>query len=112
MEQAEGRFENGTDLTAHAQGIDGPLLHQLLEPLGQGGFAAADRAEKVEDLLALFEALRSVAEIAYDPLDRIFHAVKVGKGRVDLDGPVGEDPAQALIRAGIYEGRFSDRIHH
>ena len=97
IEQAERRFENRADLVADLERVDRPHLHQLLEALGERRFAAADRAEQIEDLLALLEPLRCVAEIADDALDRVLHAVELGEGRVNLDGPVGEDAAEPLV---------------
>ncbi len=84
-------------------------LHQLLEPRGEGGFAAADRAEQVEHLLALFEALGGMAEEPDDPLDRVFHAEEiVREGGIDLDRPVHEDPAEARILGGVDHDRLAD----
>src|SRR5690606_20439851 len=45
-------------------------------------------------------------------LDRVLHAVEIGEGRIDLDGPVRENPAQPLVPAGIDQRRFADRIDH
>ena len=105
IEQAERRFEDGADLAADHQRIDRPLLHQLLQPLRQRRLAATDRAEQIKDLLAFLEALSRIAEITDDPLDRIFHAIEVGKGRIDLDGSVGENSAETLVWARFDEGR-------
>jgi hypothetical protein len=41
----------------------------LLELLGERGLAAAHRAEQVEDLLLLLQALGGVAEVGHDVLD-------------------------------------------
>ena len=112
MEEAKRRFEDRADLVADLQRVDRPLLHQLLQPLGQRRLAATDRAEQIEDLLALLEPLGSIAEIADDPLDRVLHAVEFGESRIDLDGPVRENSAETLVRAGVDQGRLADRIHH
>ena len=112
MEEAERRFEDRADLVAGLQRVDRLLLHQLLQPLGERGLAAADRPEQVEDLLALLEPLRRMAEIADDPLDRVLHAVEIGEGRIDLDRAVDEDAAQPLVVAGIDQRRLADRRHH
>ena len=84
-------------------------FHQRLQPLGERGLAAADRAEQIEDLLALFEALRGVAEEADDPLDRLFHAVEFGERRIDPDRPVHEDAAESRVLRGIDHLRLADR---
>ena len=99
IEQAERAFEHRADLVAGLQHIDRLDFHQRLQPLGQRRLAAADRAEQIEDLLALFEALRGVAEEADDPLDRLFHAVEFGERRIDPDRPVHEDAAEPRILA-------------
>ncbi len=111
VEQAERAFENRADIVAGFQSVDRLLLHQLLQPLGQRRFAAADRAQQVQHLLALLEALRGMAEEPDDPLDRVLHAEEiVGEGRVDLDGPVHENAAQARILGGVDHDRFADRL--
>ncbi len=79
VEQAERRFEHRADLVAGLEHVDGELFHQRLQPLGERRLAAADRAEKVEDLLALFQALSGVLEKADNALDGVFHAVKISK---------------------------------
>ncbi len=79
-EQAERGFEHRADLVAGLQHIDRMLLHQILEPLGERGFAAADGAQQIENLALLFQALRGVLEIADDPLDRVFHAEEAFEG--------------------------------
>ena len=112
MEKAERRFKNRTDLVADLQRVDRTLFHQLLQPFGEGGFAAADRAEQVEDLLAFLEPLRGIAEIAGDPLDRVFHAVEIGEGGIDLDRPVRENAAEPLVLAGVDQVRLADRLDH
>ena len=88
VEQSQRRFVDRRVL----EGVDGKALHQRLESLGDGGFAAADRAEQVEHLLALFESLRRVTEVGHDLLDRILHAVELLERRVALQQPVGEQP--------------------
>jgi hypothetical protein len=63
--------------------------------------AAAHRAQQVEDLLALLEPLRGMAEVAHHLLDGVFHAVELGEGRVDLDDLVGEQARQARVVARV-----------
>ena len=94
------------------QHVDRALLHQILEPLGERGLAAADGAEQVEDLLSLFEALCRVAEVADDALDRILEAVEIAERRIDLDRPVHEDAAEAGIVRGIDHLRLADGLEH
>ncbi len=53
-----------------------------------------------------------MAEIADDALDRLFHAVKIGEGRIDPDRPVHEDAAEARIVAGVDHFRLADRGEH
>ena len=97
IEQAERAFEDRAEAVVGGQHVDRALLHQVLEPLGQRGLAAADGAEQVEDLLLLLEALRSVPEEADDALDGLLQAVEVLEGRIDLERPVHEDAAQPRI---------------
>src|SRR4029077_21260496 len=86
VEQAERALEHRTDIFAGLENVNRLLPHQLLQPLRERGFAAAHRAQQIEPLLALLEALGGVAEEADDALDRVFHAEEiVGEGRVDLD---------------------------
>ncbi|MNP15949.1 hypothetical protein D3C76_1083240 [compost metagenome] len=91
VEQAQWRFENRRTL----DGIEGHLLHQLLQFLGQRRFAAAYRTEQVEDLFLLFQALCGVAEIRHDLVDAFFHAVEVFKGRIAANHLVREDPRKS-----------------
>jgi hypothetical protein len=44
--------------------------------------------------------------------DRVFHAVKLGKGRVDLDDLVREDPRQARVVARVDHLWIADRLEH
>jgi hypothetical protein len=44
-------------------------FHQRLEAFGKRGLSTADRPKQIEDLLALFEALRRMAGEADDTLD-------------------------------------------
>jgi len=50
---------------------------------------------QVEDLLALFEALRRVTEEPDDALDGFFHAVEAGEGRIGADRAVQKNTAKA-----------------
>lgn len=63
-------------------------------------------------LLALFEALRGVAEITDDPFYRILHAEEIGEGRIELNRTVGEDTPEAFVRAGIEQLGLADRRDH
>ena len=108
VEKAEGVLEDRADLVLGLQHIDRVDFHERLQALRQRRLAAAHRTEEVEDLLALLQALRGVAEEADDPLDRILHAVELGKGGIDPDGPVHEDPAKARILGGIHDLRVAD----
>ena len=84
-------------------------FHQRLEPLGERRLAAADRPEQIEYLLALFEALRRVAEEADDALDRLFHAVEAGEGRIDPHRAVQKDTAKARVLGRVNHLRLTDR---
>ncbi len=111
-EQAEGRFEHRADLVACGQHIDRLGLHQGLEAFGQRRLAAANRAEQVEDLLALLETLSCMLEITHHPLDRVFHPEEPGHRRIDLDGAVEEDAAEAGILGRVDDNRVADRGDH
>ena len=109
IEQAERALENGADVVAGLEDIDGVYFHQGLQALGQRGFAAANWPQQVEDLLALFQPLSRVAKEADDPLDRFFHAVKFGESRIDTDGPVHEDAAESGVFRRIDHLGVADR---
>jgi hypothetical protein len=94
VEQAQRRLVDRRALDR----VEGHLLHQLLQPLGDRALAAAHRAQQVEDLLLLLQPLRGMAEVAHHLLDGVFHAVELGEGRVDLDDLVGEQPATGAGR--------------
>ena len=111
VEQAERRLEDRADLVAGLQDVDRLLLHEDLQPLGQGRLAAADRAEEVEDLLALLQPLGGMAEIADDPFDRLLHAVELGECRVPLDRAVHEDAAEPGVAARVEDLGLADRLH-
>ncbi len=114
-------FEDGTVLLRrektqrrleHRRAVDGverPLLHQLLELLGQRGLAAADRPEQVENLLLLLQPLRGVLEIGDQMLDRLLHAIELGEGRIAPQHFVLKDAAQARIVAGVDHLGLADR---
>ena len=53
------------------------FLHQVFEPLGNRAFTAADRAQQIENLLTLFQALSGMAKEADHLLDGIFHTVEL-----------------------------------
>ena len=95
-----------------ARHVDGALLHQVLEALGQRGLAAADGAEEVKNLLLLLEALRRVTEEADDALDGLLEAVEVLEGRIDLERAVHEDAPEPRIPGRIDELRLSDSRDH
>ena len=84
-------------------------FHQRLQPLGERRFAAADRTEQIEDLLALFEALRGVAEEPDDALDGFFHAVESGEGRIGAHGPVQKNTAKAWVLGRVNHLWLTDR---
>ena len=84
-------------------------LHQLLEPLGQRRLAAADGTQQIKDLLALFQALGGVAEEANDALDRVFHAVEAGEGRIQANRPVQKNTAKAWVLGRVNHLRLTDR---
>ena len=84
-------------------------FHQRLEPLGERGFAAADRTEQIEDLLALFEALRRVTEETDDALDGFFHAVEAGEGRIGADRAVQKNTAKAWVLGRVNRLGLADR---
>jgi hypothetical protein len=52
------------------------------------------------------------AEIADDLLDRVFHAVELGEGGIDLDDLVGEEPGHARVVARVDHLRLADRLQH
>ena len=87
VEQPQRRFEHRRAL----DGVEGHLLHQLLELFGQRGFTATHRTQQVEDLLLLLQTLCGVAEVGDDLVDALFHAMEVGEGRITADHLVGED---------------------
>ncbi|MNM69603.1 hypothetical protein D3C81_812020 [compost metagenome] len=88
VEQPQRRFEYRRTL----DGIEGHLLHQLLEFLRQGRFTAAHRAEQIKDLFLLFEPLGRMTEEGDDLVDAFFHSMEVGEGWVATDHLVREDP--------------------
>ncbi|CAM5509809.1 hypothetical protein SSTU70S_02974 [Stutzerimonas stutzeri] len=94
VEQPQRRLEHRRTLDR----IERYALHELLEFFGQRGLAAAYRAEEVEDLLLLLQALRGVAEVGNDLVDAVFHAVEVLERGVTADDLVGEGPATAAGR--------------
>ena len=75
-------------------------------------FAAAHRAQQIEDLLALFQPLRGVLEEGDDLRDRVFHAVELGERGIALDDAVGEDARQARVVARIDHLGLADRGEH
>ena len=109
VEQAERAFKHRAEIVAGLQHIDGMHFHQRLQPLGERGLAAADRAKQVHNLLALFQALRGMAEEADDPLDRLLHAVELAEGGIHPDGAVHENAAEAGILRGVHHLRLADR---
>ena len=107
-EKAERRLVDGRALDR----IDGVFLHHGLEPLGDRRFAAADRAQQIENLLALLEPLRRMLEERDDLLDRLFHAEELAEGRVAPDDAVAEDPGETRVVAGVDLLRFADARQH
>ena len=96
-----GLSNTGLMLVAGLQHVDRLALHQLLQPVGERRFAAADGAEQVEDLLALLEPLCGGPEVADDALDRLLEAIEVPERWIDLECAVHEDPAEARILGGV-----------
>ena len=109
IEQRERALEDRREIVAGLQHVDRLVFHQRLDALGERGLAAADRAEQVEDLLALFETLRALAEEGDDALDRLFHAVEFGERRIDPDRAVQEDAPEPRILRRVDHLRFADR---
>ena len=110
VEQPERALEDRRDLVAGLEHVDRVHLHQGLEAFGERRLAAADGPEQVEDLLALLQALRGMAEERDDPLDRLLHAEEFVEGRIGPDRPVHEDAAEARILRGVDEFRLADRV--
>ncbi|MNF56193.1 hypothetical protein D3C84_376750 [compost metagenome] len=108
IEQPKGRLEYRRTL----DGVEGHALHELLELLRQGRLAAAHRAQQVEDLFLLFQALRGVTEEGDDLVDAFFHAMEVGEGRVAADHLVREDPRQPGVERGIQQFRIANSHEH
>ncbi|OMP13912.1 hypothetical protein COLO4_00647 [Corchorus olitorius] len=104
IEQPQGRLEHRRAL----DGVEGHLFHQLLQFFRQGRFTAADRAEQIEDLFLLFQALGGMAEVRDDLVDALFHAMEVGKGRIPANHLVGEDSRQPGIVGGVDQFRLAD----
>jgi len=72
------------------------------------GLAAADRAEQIEDLLALLQSLRSVTEERHDTLDRLLHAVEAGERRINPHRPIHKNSAKAGILGRVDHLRIAD----
>jgi hypothetical protein len=88
------------------------MFHQRLELFGDRRFAAANRAQQVQDLLAFFQALGGVAEVGDDLLDHFLGAVELAEGRIYLDDLVGKDARQPRVVAGIDQGGLADGGQH
>ncbi len=84
-------------------------FHQRLQPFRERRLTAADRAEQIEDLLALLQTLAGMAQEADDMFDRRFHAVEIGEAFVSTDGAVHEDPPEPLVAGCVYDLRLTDR---
>jgi hypothetical protein len=50
-----------------------------------------------------------MAEEGDDAFDRIFHAVKAGKGWIATDGTIQKNTAKAWILGRVYHLRLADR---
>ncbi len=111
-EEAERALEHRADPIVRLEHVDRTFLHQLLQPLGERGLAAADGTEQVENLALLFETLRRVLEVADDPLDRVFHAVEAFERAVALDRAVEEDPRQARVLRRVDQLLLADGRDH
>ena len=108
VEQSQRGFEHRRILDR----VDRPGFHQQLEAVGKRGLTAADRAQQVEDLFLFLQALRRVLEIGDDLLDRLLHAVELGKRRVAGYHLVGKDAAESRLLRGIDQFGFADRGQH
>jgi hypothetical protein len=108
VKQAQRRFVHRAAL----DGVEGHVLHQQLQPLGDAALAAAHRAQQIQDLLLFFQALRGVAEVAHHLFDGVFHAVELGKGWVDLDHLVGKQAAHARVVARVHALRLANGAEH
>ncbi len=87
-------------------------MHQGFELFGQGGLAAPDRAEQVQNLFFLFQALGGVLEEGDDLLDALFHAVELMEGFVALDDFVGKNAAQPWVQGGVHQLGFANGHQH
>src|SRR5690606_20684751 len=92
--------------------IDGVGFHQRLQPLGNRRLAAAYRPQQIQDLLALFQALRSMLEESHDLVDDFFQAEEFFERGVATHDPVGEQPGQPWIVAGVDQFGFAYRRQH
>jgi hypothetical protein len=106
IEQPQRRLEH----RRVGDGVKRHLLHQLLEPFGQRGLAAAHRAEQVENLFLFFQPLRGVPEIGNDLLDGVLHPVEFLEGGIELEHLVLENARQTRVVAGIDQARFADGL--
>ena len=109
IEQAERRFKHRREFVARLEHVDRMNFHQRLQPLGERRLAATDGPEQIEDLLALFETLSCVPEETDDALDRLFHAVKAGEGRIDAHRTVQKNTAKAWVPGRVNHLRLTDR---
>ncbi|MNQ94244.1 hypothetical protein D3C85_1097520 [compost metagenome] len=113
VEEAERRFEDRRTVAVLVDdGVDREFFHQHLQALGQRRLTTTDWTQEVQDLLAFFQALSSVAVVSNDLLDRVFHAMELGEGRVALDFAVLEDAAQTSVITGVDHFRFADCRQH
>jgi hypothetical protein len=108
VEQAEWRFIDGRAL----DGVERHVLHELLQPLGDGALAAAHRAQQVKDLLLFFQALRGVAKIGHHLFYGFFHAIELLERGIDLDDLVGEDPRKTGVVSGVHQFGFANGLEH
>ncbi len=109
IEQPQRMLEHRRKLLTRFQHIDRLIFHQRLQALSQRRLAAADRAQKVDNLLALFQTLSGVAEERNDAFDRLFHAVEFSKGRVDPHGAVHKDAPEPRVFRRIDHLRLAYR---
>ena len=107
-EQPERRFVDRRILDR----IERYALHEQLQAFGQRRLAATDRAQQVENLLALLQPLSGMTEIGDDLLDRLFHAVELGKGGIAANDLVGENTGKARILGRVDRFRFPDGTQH
>ncbi len=108
VKQAQGRLVHRRAL----ERVERHLLHQVFQALGDRALAPTHRAQQVEDLLALLQPLRGMAEEAHHLVDGVLHAVELGKRGVAADHLVGEQARQVGVAACVHHlGLANGREH-